>query len=66
MAAGTIEVRLGARLLSIAPHSATIEDATGSHTIANDAVIVCAGGTLPREWLHHLGIAVETRHGEPG
>jgi thioredoxin reductase/NAD-dependent dihydropyrimidine dehydrogenase PreA subunit len=64
-AAGTIDVRLGARPLSIAPESVTIEDAAGTDEVANDAVIICAGGTLPREWLNHLGIAVETRYGDP-
>ena len=29
----------------------------------NDAVIICAGGVLPTQFLEGLGIAVETKHG---
>ncbi len=32
-------------------------------SIRNDAVIVCAGGLLPTQFLRDLGILVETRHG---
>jgi len=58
-----IAVHLGAKPLAITADTVVIADATGTHTIANDAVIVCAGGTLPREWLTRLGIAVETHYG---
>jgi len=58
-----IAVHLGARPVAITRDSVKIQNATGTQVIACDAVIVCAGGTLPREWLTHLGIAVETHHG---
>jgi thioredoxin reductase (NADPH) len=32
-------------------------------SIRNDAVIVCAGGLLPTQFLRDLGILVETHHG---
>jgi thioredoxin reductase/ferredoxin len=36
----------------------------GSHLqIANDDVIVCAGGILPTQFLHDMGIEVETKFG---
>ncbi|WP_428334112.1 NAD(P)-binding domain-containing protein [Novosphingobium sp.] len=60
---GAIAVHLNATLAAITPDTVAIADAGGTHVIANDAVIVCAGGTLPREWLGQLGIAVETHYG---
>ena len=54
---------LGARPVAITPDTAVIEDTSGTHAIPNDAIIICAGGTLPREWLTQLGIAVETHRG---
>jgi hypothetical protein len=35
----------------------------GEAQLANDAVIVCAGGILPSAFLESVGIAVETRYG---
>lgn len=64
-AAGAITVLRNARPTVITPDMITIDGPTGPQTIANDAIIVCAGGTLPREWLTHIGIAVETHHGQP-
>ena len=58
-----IAVHLDAIPVRITADTVVIADATGTHVIANDAVIVCAGGTLPREWLGQLGIAVETHYG---
>ncbi len=34
-------------------------------TLQNDAVIICAGGFLPAEFLRHAGIAMETKYGTP-
>jgi thioredoxin reductase/Pyruvate/2-oxoacid:ferredoxin oxidoreductase delta subunit len=33
------------------------------HEIANDAVIVCAGGLMPTDLLDRIGIAVDTKYG---
>jgi hypothetical protein len=30
---------------------------------ANDAVIICAGGILPTEFLKSIGIQIETKYG---
>ena len=39
-------------------------DAGGRETeLSNDAVIVCAGGILPTDFLRDIGIAVETKYG---
>jgi hypothetical protein len=32
--------------------------------MANDAVIVCAGGILPTPLLKEIGVIVETKHGK--
>ena len=62
---GAIAVRRGARPARIAPDHLVVVDAGGETRIANDAVIVCAGGTLPGEWLARIGIAVDWHHGDP-
>ncbi len=62
---GAIAVRRGARPALIAPDHLVLVDAAGETRIANDAVIVCAGGTLPGEWLARMGIAVDWHHGDP-
>jgi thioredoxin reductase/NAD-dependent dihydropyrimidine dehydrogenase PreA subunit len=64
-AAGTITIHRAAQPVAIAPDAVEIETRNGPQRIANDTVLVCAGGTLPREWLAHIGIAVETHHGLP-
>ena len=66
LAQTAVAVHLGARPVSIAADAVTIADDAGVHVVGNDAVIVCAGGTLPREWLGQLGIAVETHYGVAG
>ena len=32
-------------------------------SLANDVVIVCAGGIVPNAFLASIGVAVETKHG---
>ncbi len=47
----------------IAPQSIRIEQDGRRFDIANDAVIVCAGGILPTGFLKSIGVEVETKHG---
>ncbi|WP_353227161.1 NAD(P)-binding domain-containing protein [Novosphingobium sp.] len=61
-----ITINCAAHVIAITPDAVTIATPDGQSDIANDAVIVCAGGTLPRDWLGTIGIAVETHHGQPG
>jgi len=63
--AGMLNILFDARPIRISPDEVIIERNGDTLTIANDAVIVCAGGTLPREWLARIGIVVETHHGLP-
>lgn len=61
--AGRVTIHLAARPVAITPASVEFEGLHGLVSLANDAVIACLGGTMPREWLAQLGIAVETHHG---
>ncbi|NOU07376.1 MAG: NAD(P)-binding domain-containing protein [Hyphomicrobiaceae bacterium] len=40
-----------------------LDDGPRKITLRNDAVIVCAGGILPSDFLRKIGINVETKHG---
>ena len=40
-----------------------LEQGAQSLELANDAVIVCAGGILPNALLESVGIALETKYG---
>jgi thioredoxin reductase/NAD-dependent dihydropyrimidine dehydrogenase PreA subunit len=61
--AGALHVQLGTRPVAIDQDAVEVTGPDGLHTIANDAVIICAGGTLPDAWLARIGIAVEWRDG---
>jgi NADH dehydrogenase FAD-containing subunit len=47
----------------IADQQVTLEQAGTQITLANDAVIVSAGGVLPTPFLQKIGIDVETKYG---
>ena len=49
--------------LTITPDSVEIEHRGSRHWIANDDVIVCAGGVLPTQFLQDIGVEVETKFG---
>ena len=63
--AGTITIHRNAQPVAITTGTVVIATADGPRPIANEAVIACVGGTLPRDWLHRIGVAVETHHGLP-
>jgi len=60
---GIVEEMLESTVSSIEPGSVQIHGKDGLRTIPNDAVIVCAGGILPTQFLHDMGIDVETKYG---
>ena len=62
-AAGTLRVALGCAPTHIAPGTVTLRHASGDETVPNDAVIICAGGELPTEFLKKTGIEIETKYG---
>ena len=61
--AGRLQVDLGSQVKQINADAVLLERPDGEARLANDAVIVCAGGILPSAFLESVGIAVETRYG---
>lgn len=62
---GKVKVFLNANVHQIGKDSATIDEQGRVLTIKNDAVIVCAGGTLPTPMLKEIGVMVDTYYGTP-
>jgi thioredoxin reductase/Pyruvate/2-oxoacid:ferredoxin oxidoreductase delta subunit len=62
-AAARLTVLLDAQVVSIEPSKVVIDQRGVMHRLANDAVIVCAGGVLPTQFLKDIGIRVETKYG---
>ena len=62
-AAGKVKVMLKSDLIGIGRDRVALTDAGRAVELRNDAVIVNAGGVLPRELLKNVGIAFETKFG---
>lgn len=62
-AAGRVNVILGSHVLGIDPDRVALQCGDQQHVLRNDAVIVCAGGILPTEFLKQCGIDIETKYG---
>jgi thioredoxin reductase/ferredoxin len=60
---GSLEVLLSSQVRRIEPGSVTLDQGGVLRRLANDAVIINAGGELPDEFLRHIGIAVDTKYG---
>lgn len=60
---GRLRILLPSQIRTIAAESVALDHAGQPVELPNDAVIVCAGGVLPGEFLQSVGVAVETRHG---
>jgi thioredoxin reductase (NADPH) len=60
---GSLEVMLNSRVESIGERSVVIDWDGRRREVANDDVIVSAGGILPTEFLRSIGIEIETKHG---
>ena len=58
-----ITVYLGANVKEIGTETVTLSHEGKDIKIKNDAVIVCAGGTLPTAMLKEIGVMVTTYHG---
>ncbi len=63
-AAGRLRVLLESTVSSIEPKHVVLKHKAREIRVANEAVLVCAGGELPTPFLKKVGILVETRHGE--
>ena len=64
-AAGRIDLRLETEVEAIEASRVRLRTPSGPLWLPNDAVVVCAGGVLPTDFLGRIGVEVEIRHGEP-
>lgn len=60
---GRLEVMLGSKVGKIGPDRVELTWRGRAVTRRNDAVIVCAGGILPTDFLKSMGIKIETKYG---
>ena len=61
--AGQLQVMLSSKVRSFTADRAEIEWNGARQVIRNDAVVICAGGILPTEFLKSAGIEMETKYG---
>lgn len=62
---GAIRLMMPSSPRLVTAHTVEIEANGEIETLQNDAVIICAGGILPTEFLKRAGIAMETKYGTP-
>ena len=60
---GRLTLMLNSGVTHVTAEQVEIEQQGAMHQIANDAIIVCAGGILPTPFLKSIGIEVETKFG---
>ena len=60
---GRVRVLMESEIVEIQPELVVLKHGENTFTLRNDAVIVCAGGLLPSQFLRDIGILVNTRHG---
>jgi len=60
---GKLKIFLNASVKQIGKDTVTIEQDGNSCSLKNDAVVVCAGGTLPTPMLKEIGVMVDTYFG---
>ncbi len=61
--AGRLKVLLSSNVKDIRKDEVLIEQQGKEFTMANQGVIICAGGILPTPFLKEIGIQVDTKHG---
>jgi thioredoxin reductase (NADPH) len=62
-AKGQLKVLLNSQIREIRPDEVLMKQSGQELKVANDAVIVSAGGILPNDFLRSIGIRVETKYG---
>lgn len=62
-ASGRLDLLLRTEVREIGAREVLLERAGTPLRLANDSVVVCAGGELPTEMLREIGVRVETRRG---
>ncbi len=60
---GVLKMLMPSEVKAISAMSVDIDCAGNRITLANDAVIICAGGVMPTEFLKQSGIVMETKYG---
>ncbi len=60
---GRLKLMLKSKVVQIGQDSVELDWQGKRQTLKNDAVIVCAGGILPTNFLKSIGVEVETKHG---
>jgi thioredoxin reductase (NADPH) len=60
---GRLNILLQSHVKRIGHHDVEIEWSGRRMRIKNDAVIVCAGGVLPTDFLQSIGVEVQTKYG---
>jgi len=61
--AGSLDLRLESVVKQIAPDHVILEQKGRKLDVANNSVIVNAGGVLPNDFLREAGVSVETKYG---
>ncbi|MFQ5575347.1 MAG: NAD(P)-binding domain-containing protein [Terriglobia bacterium] len=64
-AVGRLKVLMKSEVKKIAERHVQIDQEGKLMDIRNDAVIICAGGILPTDFLKKIGITCETKYGTP-
>lgn len=60
---GNLKVWMSSQVKEICEKQVVMVQGTKEEIIENDAVIVCAGGILPTQFLNSIGVKVETKYG---
>jgi thioredoxin reductase (NADPH) len=63
VAKGKLVVRLNSQVERITPVAVTLREGDHQESITSDAILICAGGELPTNFLKKAGIEVETKFG---
>lgn len=61
---GRVRILMESEVVEIAADNVVLRHQEKSFSLRNEAVIVCAGGLLPTQFLRDIGVMIETRHGE--
>ena len=63
IAAGRLRVMLRTNVRKIDVGEVLLEKEGREETLPNDAVLICAGGVLPTEFLKSVGVEIQTKYG---
>lgn len=64
-ASGRLQVLLGSNVIKISEDSVTLQTGNVEEEVANDAVLICAGGVLPNALLERIGVSMDVKYGAP-